>query len=47
VSTETVFMVAAIAGREKRKVTTIDIGSAFLRGKFEEGSEPIIMRATR
>ena len=47
VSTETVFMVAAIAGREKRKVTTIDIGSAFLRGKFEEGSEPIIMRLDR
>jgi hypothetical protein len=34
VSTETLFMVAAIAGREKRKVITVDIGSAFLRGKF-------------
>ena len=44
VSTETVFMVAAIAGKEKRKVVTIDIGSAFLRGKFEDGAEPIIMR---
>ncbi len=37
-------MVAAIAGREKRKVITVDIGSAFLRGKFQEDSEPIIMR---
>jgi len=44
VATETVFMVAAIAGRERRKVVTIDIGSAFLRGKFEDDSEPIIMR---
>ena len=44
VSTETLFMVAAIAGREKRKVITVDIGSAFLRGKFQEDSEPIIMR---
>jgi hypothetical protein len=44
VSTETLFMVAAIAGREKRKVVTVDIGSAFLRGKFREDSEPIIMR---
>ena len=44
VSTETLFMVAAIAGREKRKVVTVDIGSAFLRGKFQEDSEPIIMR---
>ena len=37
-------MVAAIAGSERRKVATIDIGSAFLRGKFEDGSDPIIMR---
>ena len=44
VATEVVMMVAAIAGKEGRHVTTIDIGSAFLRGKFNKDAEPVVMR---
>jgi len=44
VATEAVMMVAAIAARERRHVVTIDIGGAFLRGKFKDGSDPVVMR---
>ena len=44
VATEAVMMVAAIAARDRRHVVTIDIGGAFLRGKFKDGSDPVVMR---
>ena len=44
ISTEAVFMIATLAARERRHVITADIASAFLKGKFEKGAEPIIMR---
>jgi histone deacetylase 1/2 len=44
VATEAVMMIAAIAARERRHVVTIDIGGAFLRGKFKDGSDPVVMR---
>ena len=44
VATEAVMMIAAIAARECRHVVTIDIGGAFLRGKFKDGSDPVVMR---
>ena len=44
VATEAVMMVAAIAAKEQRHVITVDIGGAFLRGKFKDGSDPVVMR---
>jgi hypothetical protein len=44
VATEVVMMVAAIAAKERRHILTCDIGSAFLKGTFNEDSTPIFMR---
>ena len=42
VSTETVFLVAAIAAQEKRHVVTLDIGGAYLNASMKE--HEVIMR---
>jgi hypothetical protein len=44
VSTECVYMIAGIAAMERRKVITVDIAGAYLKGSFKEGAEPIYMR---
>jgi len=44
VSTECVYMIAGIAAMERRKVITVDIAGAYLKGSFKEGTEPIYMR---
>ena len=44
VATEAVMMIAVIAAREQRHVVTVDIGGAFLKGKFREDSTPVYMR---
>jgi hypothetical protein len=44
VATECVYMIAGIAAMERRKVITVDIAGAYLKGSFKEGAEPIYMR---
>ena len=44
VSTENVYIVAGIAAMEGRRVLTVDIAGAYLKGKFKDGSDPIYMR---
>jgi hypothetical protein len=44
VATEAVMMVATIAAKEHRHVATVDIGGAFLKGKFRDDSTPVHMR---
>ena len=44
VATEAVMMIAAIAAKEQRHVITVDIGGAFLKGKFKNDASPVVMR---
>ena len=44
VATECVYIVAGIAALERRKVITVDIAGAYLKGSFKENAEPIHMR---
>jgi hypothetical protein len=44
VATECVYMVAGIAAMERRKVITVDIAGAYLKGSFKEKAEPIHMK---
>jgi Reverse transcriptase (RNA-dependent DNA polymerase) len=47
VSTQAVFMVAAIAAMEKRAVCTIDVPGAFLNGVMDETKEPVYMKLNK
>ena len=44
VATEAVMMIAVVAAKENRHVVTVDMGRAFLKGKFREDSTPVLMR---
>ena len=44
VATECVYMVAGIAAMERRKIITVDIAGAYLKGSFKKDVQPIHMK---
>ena len=44
---ENIFTIAALAAQEKRKVTTLDIGSAYLNASMDEEDRPVYMKLNK